>query len=342
MLAERLRNWFGSPPEKSMFTMENSETDFFCLNSDIGLKRLENQDRTAALFVSSGGKSKQFFYCFVLCDGMGGMKNGAIAASISVSTFIESLILNRKEHPKQRLMKSALAANLAVKNSQGGGSTLSAVLISGKEVFSLNVGDSRIYTKSHEGEIKRHTTDDNLKELAGGEDERLLQFVGMGDGLRPHIQELEDDFDFIFLTSDGVHFLDKPVFDKIVQYSLSTTDLCSRLVSTAVRTGGHDNASIIGVSRSVINDLDNGRQSAEIAVWNNKSEMQIIWAERDQKLDAPYQNNETINRSVDDDVQLIESEELNLEGGHGNRKPSSKKQKNKGRSIPKDTFSDFG
>jgi len=346
MLAERLGNWFGARPKDASYSKTVLSTDIFCLNSDIGLKRSDNQDRTAALYVNTGGTLKQSFYCFVLCDGMGGMKDGSLAASIAVSTFIESLIVYRKELPEKRLLVSALAANDAVKSSNGGGSTLSAILIAEDKVFSLNAGDSRIYSTAKDGIVRRHTTDDNLKEFAGGEDERLLQYIGMGEGLRPHIKPVAVDFELIFLTSDGVHSLDENVFNKIVKHSNSATELCGRLVSTAVWTGGHDNASVIGVSKSVIENLKFDRQGPEIAVWNNSSEMQIVWADREQKQPQSRENTldakPPIVEREGDDIELIEKDELGLEGGRDNRKSSSKNKKNNDKKEPKDSFGDFG
>jgi len=346
MLAERLENWFGTPPKDASLSKEGSSTDLFCLKSELGLKRADNEDRTAAVYVNSGGNLKQSFYCFVLCDGMGGMDDGAIAASVAVSKFIETLIVNRSVPPEERLRKSAFAANDAVKKSNGAGTTLSAILITDAAVFSLNAGDSRIYSKSNGGDVIRHTKDDNLKEFAGGEDERLLQYIGMGEGLRPHINILEDDFDMIFLTSDGVHSLEMKVFDKLVQYSRSTTELCNRLVSTAVWTGGQDNASAIGVSKSIIENLRTGQGGPEIAVWNNSSEMQIVWADREQKslpseskdLDAQPQAAD----GVDADIELIEDDGLKLEGGRDNRKPPAKRKNKSSKKEPKDSFGDFG
>jgi hypothetical protein len=221
-------------------------------------------------------------------------------------------------------------------------------LITDAAVFSLNAGDSRIYSKSNGGNVIRHTKDDNLKEFAGGEDERLLQYIGMGEGLHPHINTLEDDFDIIFLTSDGVHSLEVKVFERLVQYSRSTTELCNRLVSTAVWTGGEDNASAIGVSKSIIENLRSGRGGPEIAVWNNNSEMQIVWADREQK--SPLSESEDLDAQPSDaegddaDIEVIEDEGLRLEGGRDNRKPPSKRKRkrNSSKKEPKDSFGDFG
>ncbi|MEL6644095.1 MAG: protein phosphatase 2C domain-containing protein [Pseudomonadota bacterium] len=345
VLLERLKRWFEQSEENSQFSSRAEDVDFFCLNSNVGLKRSENQDRTAALFVNSGGATERSFYCFVLCDGMGGMPDGETAASISISTFLEVLILNRKLRPEQRLEDAARSANLAVRSSVGGGSTLSAVLFVEDAVYLINVGDSRIYTYSKEEGVRRQTTDDNLKEFAGGSDERLLQFIGMGDGMRPHIRRVDTHFDLIFLTSDGVHSLSADLFEQIVQHSPSPTELCYRLVSTALWTGGRDNASVIGVSNAVQQGRGRDRNGPEIAVWNNKSEMQILWAEEDwhdQSIHQPQLRSENLDEKIDDELELIEPDELNLEGGRDNRKRSSKDRKKKSSDEPKDTFGDFG
>ena len=198
MLAERLKNWFGEDPENSKYRAADHVGDDFCLNTNIGLKRIENQDRTAALYVNLGGTSKNSFYCFVLCDGMGGMADGSAAATMAISSFLESLVLLRNEPPEKRLRQSAFYSNTVVKDAVAGGSTMSAVLFSDSTVFTLNVGDSRIYSKSKDGKINRHTKDDDLKEIGGGEDERLLQYIGMGDGLQPHIHRIQENFDLVF------------------------------------------------------------------------------------------------------------------------------------------------
>jgi serine/threonine protein phosphatase PrpC len=346
MLAERLANWFGMPPKNASFSKEGLSTDIFCLKSDLGLKRSENQDRTAAVYVNSGGNLNHSFYCFVLCDGMGGMKDGSIAASTAVSKFIETLIVSRNVPPEERLHRSALTANEAVKQSDGAGTTLSAVLVNDAAVFSLNAGDSRIYSKSKGGTVRRHTKDDNLKEFAGGEDERLLQYIGMGEGLRPHVSKIEDDFEVIFLTSDGVHSLEANVFDKIVKNSLSATELCNRLVSTAVWTGGHDNASVIGISSFIVEKLKSRQDGPEIAVWNNNSEMQIVWADREQK-NLPLERGGLDAQppaAKDDDVgtNLIKEGGLGLEGGRDNREPTSSRKNKSKKKEPKDSFGDFG
>ena len=348
MLTERLINWFGEDPENSKYRAADHVGDDFCLNTNIGLKRNENQDRTAALYVNLGGVSKSSFYCFVLCDGMGGMADGSVAATLAISSFLESLILLRNEPPENRLRQSAFCSNSVVKDAVAGGSTMSAVLFSDRTVFSLNVGDSRIYSKSKDGKINRHTRDDNLKEVAGGEDERLLQYIGMGDGLRPHIQRIRENFDLVFLTSDGVHSLEQDVFNKIVLHSNTTDQLCERLVSTSVWAGGHDNASVIGVSGTLAKKKNHPGNGPEIAVWNNKYEMQIAWtnsmSQRTFKEENARSNNQKLN-ALDGkvgEVELIEDDKLEIESSRKNRKPSSKKWKTRDRAESKFTFGDFG
>ncbi len=344
MLSEKLRNWFAESSKNSSLTVGDSDEFQFSIRSHIGLKRGQNQDRIAAIFLNSGGASAKSFYCFILCDGMGGMKDGDKAATLSISCFVESLIMRRHDHPQKRLLESALYANSEVQKESSGGTTLTAVLMDRDGVFSINAGDSRIYTKSTDGRINRHTTDDNLKEFAGGEDEGLLQYIGMGDGLRPHVQKIEEKFDMIFLTTDGVHSMEKSMFDKIVFYSKSASELCERLVSSSVWTGGLDNASVIAVSGGLNSSSRRSVNGAEIAVWNNIAEMQIIWAERNQD----HSINEV--KEIDDqrfqdrsgDATKSKNQELDFRGGKESKKSKSESKKHEIRPESKETFGDFG
>jgi serine/threonine protein phosphatase PrpC len=76
---------------------------------------------------------------------MGGMKDGARAASVAVASFLSSLVSNRRIEPMERLQIAARDANAEVgKLVAGGGATLSALLFEDEATFTVNVGDSRI------------------------------------------------------------------------------------------------------------------------------------------------------------------------------------------------------
>lgn len=100
-----------------------------------------------AAFASHGGRVA------VLCDGMGGMRHGADAASTAVRAFQQAYALKTPdESPPEALERSLRFANAsvyqeAVQRSATGqmGCTLVAVVVRGIELYCIHAGDSRAY-----------------------------------------------------------------------------------------------------------------------------------------------------------------------------------------------------
>lgn len=246
----------------------------FHLASDVGPTRDDNQDRVAVLRV---GSKNQTFWCACLCDGMGGMRDGGRAASLSVSAFFSQLIAHRRLQPKERLRLAAIEASQRVASDvAGGGATLSAVLFERSETFLLNVGDSRIFEVSR-GKVVRRTVDDTMEEAYGSEGRDLLQFVGMRSGLSPHVDQLLETPDRILITSDGAHVIGEDVLGGLVNNADHDETLASRLLSVAGWTSGRDNASVI-VARAQGPDF-NGWQNrqSDISIWTLQGRMKIAW-----------------------------------------------------------------
>lgn len=112
--------------------------------TDVGLTRNENQDRVAALQVQPPLKSISPFICIAISDGMGGMRDGAECATLTLSAFFRSLIQAQGYDPNDRLKTAASTANNAVNEYAhgNGGATLSAVLIEPSGIAHyVNVGD---------------------------------------------------------------------------------------------------------------------------------------------------------------------------------------------------------
>ena len=190
------------------------------------------------------------FVVIALADGMGGMSDGSECAVRSLAAFFNSIVRLRNYDPKEMLRLASLEANMAVfEFSKGrGGATLSAILISNGGVStSLNIGDSRIYGRQKASlvqDVVRLTVDDNLEEAVGGTGKELLQFSGMGAGLNPHVAIVPSDIDRIVITSDGVHFINKEVFNEIVLNTERIGDLSKSLLTYARWRGSPDNASL--------------------------------------------------------------------------------------------------
>lgn len=130
-----------------------------CGRTDIGMKRQYNQDSFMCESFDNG------MLLAVVCDGMGGAAGGGIASGLACLNFVDSVSDFAEKFPRreklsrtdERQIKSALTnavtkANTAVfqrsKNDEslsGMGTTLVACLIYCGVMFTVNIGDSRLY-----------------------------------------------------------------------------------------------------------------------------------------------------------------------------------------------------
>lgn len=204
--AEQLAAFFARPPCDGCHVVE-------CGASLVTFRgdRAENQDRAFVAFIPHQRAAQALFVAAVL-DGMGGMEDGAKAASIAASIFIRSLAIVSEADLVSRLDAAISDANEAVwRMMQGrGGTTLTAVAMThGGECRVVHVGDSRLY--STDPTLSQITSDDTLGGLLGIDDlgpfdSGLLQFVGIGEGMMHQAFDLSSDpSETLLLTSDGFH-----------------------------------------------------------------------------------------------------------------------------------------
>lgn len=145
----------------------------FCLGkTDVGMKRTVNQDSFKITEFNSTT------VLAVVCDGMGGAAGGGIAGKLAADTFTEYVKNHSKDFCKKKMLsrldegriRSILKTGVQEANEavyrkanedptlQGMGTTLVAVLICCKAIFTVNVGDSRMYLISDES-IRQITHD---------------------------------------------------------------------------------------------------------------------------------------------------------------------------------------
>jgi serine/threonine protein phosphatase PrpC len=130
--------------------------------TDIGLVRAENQDRAVIFRAQLTGDTPTIIA--VICDGMGGMKEGGVCSALAISNFLSSYIDNRDIPIKSRIIQAVIQANNAVfaQYKGSGGSTLSAWVIEDEaNILGVNVGDSRIYSIGTDN-INQLSIDDTL------------------------------------------------------------------------------------------------------------------------------------------------------------------------------------
>lgn len=214
----------------------SSVQDWFALRSHPGLVRTQNEDRVALARWTERGEP-----CWIVgvADGIGSGKAGAEAASIALACLIAALIDSTKELG-QRLIQATERANRAVFERWRGreGTTLSAVMVRGQRAALVNVGDSRIYGIDRESKTTLLTQDDTMPTIPG-----LLQFVGMGTDLAPHVHDVTPGLVGLLLTSDGAHHHVDALFPQLVRTAKGDMRaVVDRITHIATWCGGSDNA----------------------------------------------------------------------------------------------------
>jgi serine/threonine protein phosphatase PrpC len=217
--------------------------------------RSENEDRVAvATFDYSNGQTA---VAAIICDGMGGLLHGADAASEAISVFLSAVATAPPELALRNILEQSVrVANQALfQNFRGeGGTTLTAVLATPGEAWMIHVGDSRLYGYDSDVGLELLSRDDTVQGAVfahqGGGDEdmldnRLLQYVGVGDGIHPHLTQLDMvRHRFWLLTSDGAHSVGRKVIAGVAGSAKDATDVARKLVFVAEATGTTDNASV--------------------------------------------------------------------------------------------------
>jgi PPM family protein phosphatase len=211
---------------------------------------------------------------FVVADGMGGHNAGEVASRLAVDA-IHSFIADSANMGDitwpfgydasssvelNRLTTAVRLANLRVFGEasrmpelQGMGTTIVAAIAS--------VGDSRAY-RWRQGELEQLTRDDTwlnsvMKPEEIGDADRthplrhvLTRVVGVGDDVRPSArEEMLKAGDTLVMCTDGVHGrLDPAAFARVLETTVTTTDLAARLVAEALAKGTSDNATALVIN----------------------------------------------------------------------------------------------
>jgi serine/threonine protein phosphatase PrpC len=154
----------------------------------------------------------------VLCDGVGGAKEGQKASQRVVNYLIESFELKPEAWDiPMALHQFILSINhilysesIALYDKPEFLTTLAVVVIEGNRLYGANVGDSRVYL-SRSGELFQLSIDHTLQEK--NRSHILTKAMGLSERVEPYFFEnnLAQD-DYILLSSDGVYnYIDKNI-----------------------------------------------------------------------------------------------------------------------------------
>ena len=233
--------------------------------SDKGKLRKTNQDS----YVIASNEVGDLFA--LVCDGIGGNLGGDVASRLAVNYFSVAFS-NTKGFKNANQVKKFLRDGVQEVNKQifetgkkdpklhGMGTTLCGVILCSAGRFVVNVGDSRAYTFSHNGEFKQMTMDHTLVNdmIMHGEltveqaknypkKNVLTNAVGVWETVRCDIDTHLEDMDGILLCSDGLHsYVEETVIRSIVLNDQVDPILRVRkLIKAALDVGRFDNVTAI-------------------------------------------------------------------------------------------------
>jgi PPM family protein phosphatase len=230
--------------------------------TDTGCERDLNEDRYCVVECKSG-------LAWIVCDGMGGVTGGELAAQLAIDAMRRDLMANQVQ-PSDVAVSSALSeANRVIvlrRQNQafaGMGTTAVVAFFQGPEVAISHVGDSRAYLVRG-GVMQQLTVDHtyvqglvdkgeiNIQEALAHPDAHILtRCIGSQPGLDLEIVKLwlwpvddEEPLDKLVLVTDGLYTL---IDDQEIALLVDREDAqtaCAKLVELAKARGGYDNITV--------------------------------------------------------------------------------------------------
>jgi serine/threonine protein phosphatase PrpC len=204
-----------------------------------------------------------------VCDGMGGAAAGDIASKIGTETLYDAMMsgtpLQDAAGAQEALLSAIATANRAILDfarnnpgKRGMGTTMTAALIYGHDIYIVHIGDSRAYLRRGRT-LTQLTTDHSIvgQMIANGQltaeqgrsyEHRnvLLQALGVQPVIQPELVHVSlRAGDVLMMCSDG---LTGPLEDpRILELMLKYQDpvrCCRALTEAACAAGGPDNVTV--------------------------------------------------------------------------------------------------
>lgn len=232
----------------------------WAIKSDIGVVRLENQDK-AAVF-----KNNRAIFA-ITCDGMGGHEGGEIASRLTIEVFEKEFKRNFPysfNHEDLRdwyhnTLKRVKKAMVKYANKSTSlldmGTTVASALIFEKEIIIYNIGDSRVYV--YNGLLQQITRDHNIRNFYTQKynysDEEAAKILGasaltsaLGPQKKTTLEQFiiprNDAIIYVILTTDGIHdYISKPKFESIVNADDGLEKKAENLIKNAIIYKSSDN-----------------------------------------------------------------------------------------------------
>jgi serine/threonine protein phosphatase PrpC len=234
--------------------------------SDVGCQRENNEDSYLYWEPANDEEFQRKGRLAVIADGMGGHEGGQEASRLAVETVHEVYDHAFHGDPQAALLESFAAAHTRIQEYaeqhpafQGMGTTCTAAVVRGRELYFAHVGDSRLYLM-REARILRLTRDHSYvgrlvesgivrAEDAEKHPQRHILTAALGAGRELAVDSAEQpvtlfEGDELLLCTDGLwgvvteEELESAVADH------TPAESCAALVKLARQRGGPDNITL--------------------------------------------------------------------------------------------------
>ena len=242
--------------------------------SDIGCQRENNEDSYLYWEPAEDEEFQRKGRLAVIADGMGGHEGGQEASRLAVETVREVYDRGFRSDPQSALVESLVAAHTQIQvyalqhpMFQGMGTTCTALVIRGLQLYFAHVGDSRLYLV-RDGHILRLTRDHSYvgrlvesgivrAEDAEKHPQRHILTAALGAGRELAVDGAEQGValqggDDVLLCTDGLWSVvtEEELESAVSKYAPAQS--CAALVELARQRGGPDNITlqVLRVERS--------------------------------------------------------------------------------------------
>jgi serine/threonine protein phosphatase PrpC len=237
--------------------------------SDVGCVRTNNEDMILVLdqlirdsncemAFTSGARNGWI----AVADGMGGHNAGEVASEFvlrELAAFVDTMPANL-DADEVKTVIDALVKDIhtqlnhlgaSEQAAKGLGTTFCGLLFYREEIYSVNIGDSRLYRfrgnllaqLTHDHSLRNMMNDPSIpanqiaNSFGGGSARIFIDFENLTDRLFPN--------DILLLCTDG---LNTELSDEEIDTALEQQSGCSELVNLAKAKGGRDNISCVLIS----------------------------------------------------------------------------------------------
>lgn len=234
--------------------------------SDLGMKRLNNQDSVAVLVTDDAATWSQRGHLMMVADGMGAHAAGELASKLAVDNVPHTYFKLRDLYPPAALRQAIRDANTLIHTKgqsaigfQGMGTTCSCLVLLPHGALVAHIGDSRVY-RIRGDQLCQLTFDHSLvwEMAAAGHiaEQDVPPYIPKNvitRSLGPHETvniDLEGPYDaapgdLFLLCSDGLSGQVPDAEIGVLLQCLSPAEAVQTLVDLANLRGGPDNISVI-------------------------------------------------------------------------------------------------